>query len=384
MTKKTSKRKIRYGNDLFREIQLPDSGETLLVSNWDLWFLVVLHTEFDGNWQEMAAYFRQKTSNSSGRYDAEPKLSHLLHLQEVTQQANLDPLAILGNEAAALLKKEKRTAVSKILKRSPDSKDKSYWMIHTPRRVREERAWRGYWDRFPVSPEIYAQPLTKKFKTRGFYEEDESFGLERRLSSYLSKQSWSASVPQLIALYRAFLTVMLVKIEMVDDSYGVIGDLYGGVFNEYVSFPRADSGLSSSDFLQDILELIIWEDYGFITDELPSFFASLSPEEAALANDILQTQKSELAALELAYQAEKALTLVGLLAVQQAWFSQFVSLAQAMGTRAWQRITRMAEKAEEMGQMDLALAVYEAALSAPGMHQTFIQEKQEELQARIG
>ncbi|MCP4421275.1 MAG: hypothetical protein GY805_32085, partial [Chloroflexi bacterium] len=346
MAKKAIKRKIRKGNDLFQEIQLPNSHEHWSVSNWDMWFLVALLNEFGGDWQEMTAYFHQDMSSISSRYNAEPKLSHLLHLQEMVQQTNLTPLAVLGNEADVLLKKEKRIAANKILKQDLHRNDKSYWMIHTPRRVREERSRRGYWDRFPVSPDVYAEPLTKKFKTRGYYEEDESFGLERRLSSYLSKQSWSASQPELIALYRAFLTVMLEKIEMVDDSYGVIGELYNDIFSNYICIPRVDVGLSSADFLQDILELLIWEDYGFTMDATPQFFANLSSDDALLAKTILQIQQSELAALQLVYQAERALTLLGLLTAQQKWFSEFAALAKKMGTRAWKRITRMAEKAE--------------------------------------
>jgi hypothetical protein len=250
--------------------------------------------------------------------------------------------------------------------------------------VREERSRRGYWDRFSVSPEIYDQPLAALFKTRGYYEEDESFGLERKLSAYLDRQEEEADVPHLAALYRAFLTVMLDMIEMVDDSYGVIGDLYGQVFTGYVTLPPAEMDLPLADYLQDVLELIIWEDYGFTDHELPAFFAGLSPEAAALTDTILRGQWSELAELELIYQAENALTLLGLLAVQQAWYGQFLGLAQEMGSRAWQRITRLAEKAEEAGQLDLASAVFETALASPGVHQVFLQKKYGELQARIG
>jgi hypothetical protein len=91
-----------------------------------------------------------------------------------------------------------------------------------------------------------------------------------------------------------------------------------------------------------------------------------------------------LAALDLHYQTEKALTLLGLLAVEQEWVSQFVELAQEVGTCEWRRIVRMAEKAENAGRVDLATAVYETALLAPGFHHDYIQKKHQELQTRTG
>ncbi|MBE2202522.1 MAG: hypothetical protein IAE79_28180 [Anaerolinea sp.] len=381
MAEKESKRIVRKGNDLFREVQRPDNDEIWLVANWDLWFLVVLLNEFDGDWQKMINHLRHHISNHD---TIEAQLSHLRHLQETMQQAGLDPISVLGPEAMALLKKEKRQAANKILKQELPWNDKSYWMIHTPRYVREERSRRGYWPHFAVSPEIYAQPLAALFKTHGYYEEDQSFALERKLSAHLDKQEKKASVPQLAALYRAFLTVMLEKIEIVDDSYGVIGDLYGDVLTGYMGLPRDEIGVPLPIFLQDLVELVVWEDYGFTDDEVEEFMASLSPEEASMMRPILRDQWSELAALDLPYQAEKALTLLGLLAVEQEWFSQFVELAQEMGARAWQRIVRMADKAEQAGQLDLATAVYETALLAPGLHHDYLQKKYQELQARTG
>lgn len=216
MAEKESKRIVRKGNDLFWEVRRPDNDEIWLVSNWDLWFLVVLLNEFGGDWQKMITYFRENVTNIYIRHNTEAKLSHLRHLQETMQQAGLDPISVLGPEAMALLKKEKRHATNKVLKQELPWNDQSYWMIHTPSYIREERSRRGYWAHFAISPEIYAQPLVALFKTHGLYEEDQSFALERKLSAHLDKQEKKASVPQLAALYRAFLTVMLEKIEIVD------------------------------------------------------------------------------------------------------------------------------------------------------------------------
>ena len=115
MTQQAGKRVIRAGNDLFREVQRPDNDEIWLVSNWDFLFLVVLLNEFGGEWQTMSDYFRENVTSLHMRPSVEAKLSHLRHLQETMQQAGLDPISVLGPEATALLSKEKRHAVNKVI-----------------------------------------------------------------------------------------------------------------------------------------------------------------------------------------------------------------------------------------------------------------------------
>jgi hypothetical protein len=251
-------------------------------------------------------------------------------------------------------------------------------MIYTSRVQREARALRGYWNRFPTSPDHYAGPLERLYKPSGGYSENQSFALERKLSAFLDRHGRRASDDELLALYRAFLTVVVEKIDMVDDSCGVIGDLYGTVFEGYVGLDRSALTMQPADFFQDSIELLIWEDYGFTHRETPAFFASLAPSEVALVEDILRVQWAELRALDLNYQAEKALTLLGMLCTQQRLFDKFVDLARVMGTREWQRITTMADMAATHQRYDLALAVYEACLG-PGSHEKFLREKYQEL-----
>ena len=53
---------------------------------------------------------------------------------------------------------------------------------------------------------------------------------------------------ELLALYRAFLTVVVEKMDMVDDSYGVIGALTGDIFTRYIEFDRSFLGMPLADF----------------------------------------------------------------------------------------------------------------------------------------
>lgn len=378
----STKRKTYRGTDLFQNILLPGSKRSFEVTYWDLWFVIVLFNEFGGDWAKMIEYFRGKVRAGASQYGAEPLYSHLRQLHHRLTQAQLPAEAILGEDGSNLLKREKRRAKKNILERSPPYREMSHWMIHTPRAEREIRALRGYWDRFPVSPARYADPLAGLYKTSGYYTEHQSFALERKLANFVNKRLKRASLAEEVALYRAFLTVVLEKIEMVDDSFGVIGDLYDQVFEDYIALPRDELDLPAADFFQDLLELLIWEDYGFTDRKQPDFFASLTLPEVDIAEAILRSQWRELDELDLVYQSEEALTMLGMLCTQQGIFEQFVDLAEAMGTRAWQRITTMSERAEKEGRPELALAVYETALG-PGFHERFLRKKYEELKTRV-
>lgn len=378
------RRDVRYGNDLYQEILPPGAKKPLRVTHWDLWIAVVLISEFDSDWDRMRNHFRaEKAGYSFRRYKAEELLNHLRLLRQTLDRAGLTVEDILAEADPAFLKKQHRKARRKVLEMEYQNHEKSPWMIHTPRKQREAQAMRGYWKHFPISPKEYVGALESQYKTSGWYSEDQSFGLERKLSTFLRKREDLASLAELFALYRAFLTVVVEKMGMVDDSYGVIGDLYQGVFEEYVQLDRTALDMPLEILLQDLIELMIWEDYAGTDTGEPIFFAGLASHEVPLVESILQEQWDELRELELDYQAEEALTMLGMLYQQQQIFDKFVPMAKAMGTRQWKRITTMSEMAEKHGRYDLALAVYEACLG-PGFHEKFLREKYEELKSRLG
>ena len=379
----TSARAVSHsGNDLYREIILPTTQTTFKVTYWDVWMLALLVGDF-GDWDSFADHFRSKIKGANFDRDAaEGFLNHLRLLRQTLAENDLNLEDVLGKDAARLLKAERRTARRKTLDKSPQDREKSPWMIHTPRVEREARALRGYWDRFPISPVHYAEALTRLYKTSGYYSEDQSFGLEQKLDDYVNRQVAHAALPELFALHRAFLTVVLEKMDMVDDSYGVIGQLSSSLFEEYVKIDRSALAMAPADFFQDLIEWLIWEDYGLTYQEQPEFFAGVETDEVPLVEQVLRTQWDELRELELDYSAEKALTMLGMLCTQQQLFDRFLDLATVMGTRHWQRITTMSEMAEKHKHYELALAVYETCFGQ-GMHEKFLRDKYAELQARI-
>ncbi len=378
------RRDIRYGNDLYREILPPGARRPLKLTYWDLWIATLLIREFEGDWDKMCDHFRAEKSGYSFRsYQAEELMHHLRLLRQTLDRAGLTVEDILAEADPDLLKKQHRKARRKVLEMGYQDRERSPWMIHTPRKQREARAMRGYWKHFPVSPKMYADALEGRYKTSGWYTEDQSFALERKLSSFVEKREARASPAELFALYRAFLTIVVEKMGLVDDSFGVIVDLYQAVFEEYMQLERAVLDMPLEILLQDLVELMIWEDYAGTDTGGPIFFAGLALPEVPLVESILQEQWNELQELELDYESEKALTMLGMLYQHQLMFDKFVPMAKAMGTRAWERITTMSETAEEYGRHDLALAVYEACLG-PGSHEQLLREKYQELKSRLG
>ena len=379
----TRRRRTIYGNDLYREITPLGEGQPFKVTYWDLWIALLLDDQFGGSWITMIDHLRDRRQEYYHRDEVEGLLNHVCLLQQALLREGLTAKEIVGKAEPAFLKTQLRKAKRKVLEMGFQRSEKSPWMIDTPRKQREERAMRGYWNHFPVSPDAYAGLLEGQYKTSGYYNEKQSWDLERKLSRFLKKHERDASLPQRFALYRAFLTVVIERMGTVDDSFGVIGELYGTVFDCYVELDWRQINLAPALFFQDLIELIIWEDHAFTWKRDRVFLAGLDLELVPLVESILRSQWEELVALELEYPAEKTLTLLGMLYTEQRMYDRFVPIAQEMGSRAWERITTMAEMAERHGQHDLALAVYEACLG-PGMHEGFLKKRYRELRDQQG
>lgn len=371
------------GNDLFREITLADASEPFKVTYWDLWFVVILLNEFEADWKELIDHFRGEMLEWSTRRVAEPLLNHLKHLHQRVTEAGLSALELLGEQHEELLEVEQLRAVRK-LRKEPSRRQMSYWMKHTPRVERQARATNGYWERFKPSPKPHARALKRVFKKKKniWYSKGETYQLSLDLSDFLEERLSKASVGRTVAVYRAFLCVVPDRMGRIDDSYGTIGDFCGDMFTRYVTLPRDRLKMSQKDFFQDLIEWMIWENQAITDEEQPAFFASLSPSEVSIVAQILREQCAELFQVDLFNEFDKSLTMLALLRTQQQQFDTFVTLAQAIGTRRWPPIMRMAEMAETHQRPDVALAVYEAALGEE--HQDkYLRKKYEELKARV-
>ena len=112
----------------------PAWGQTMVISYWDFWMAVVLIEDYAGDWDRLVARLRHDLSGLSFRhYAAEGVLNHLIHLRQSLQESGLTAYDILAAADPANIKKQKAKARQQILVATPSDREKSYWMLHTPR-----------------------------------------------------------------------------------------------------------------------------------------------------------------------------------------------------------------------------------------------------------
>jgi hypothetical protein len=355
------------------------SRPALALSYWDLWFALVADADFAGSWERFVEHLRGQKAKGVGRDLAERKLSHRRDLQQRLQQAGGelgDILAQADRSPVAL-----RRARQQVLEREPRASAWSDAMRYTPKQRRYAHALRGFWPYFPVSPTSHANRLAAHFQTRGWFSENQSFGIARKLDMFVDGVTTminQGQYGQAQAMLRAFLTVVIELMEKADDSFGCIGDSFRGGFAHYLALPLDTTGIDATVFFHDLLTLLIWEAYGLTYDQTDGYFAGLTPQEGALCIEYVQQQMEELRGDDLDYQYEEALTLLGQIVAEQNRFEQFEELARHMGTRHWKRIVVLVDRAVKKRKRQLAVAVFEAALS-PGMHEGFLRRKYEQL-----
>src|SRR5258708_2398286 len=129
------------------------------------------------------------------------------------------------------------------------------------------------------------------------------------------------------------------------------------------------AGIAEDVFFPDLLDFLIWEDYGLTDDRIEGYFKGITAAQADLCIGHLRRQIDELKEDDLEYQGEEALTLLGRVIAEQERFDEFEDVARQMGSRAWRRIVRL---------VDRAMKVFEAALTK-GDHLDFLKEKYEKL-----
>ena len=356
------------------------SEQALALSYWDLWFALVADADFDGSGDRFVAHLQWHKKQGGASRLAERQLSHLRDLQRRLRQADVEISAIVAQ--IDQLPVELRRARNQVLAREPREYEWSDAMRHTPRQRHYVHALRGFWPFFPVSPASYAERLASQFTTRGWFSENQSFGLARKLDTFLDDVAsliHHDKYAQAQAMLRAFLTVVIELMEVADDSYGCIGDSFHGGFATYLALPLHETGIEAMVFFHDLLTLLIWEDYGLTYDQTARYFERLTPAEGDLCLDYVRRQMRELQEDDLDYQDEHALTLLGQVAAEQNRFELFEELAKAMGTREWKRIIVLADRAIKKRKCKLAVTVLEAALS-PGRHEGFLRKKYEQLQ----
>src|SRR5215471_20402691 len=222
------------------------SGQALELSYWDLWFTRVADADFAGSWERFVEHLRgQKTQGGSSRL-AERKLSHLRALERRLRHAEVAISAIVAQ--VDQLPVELRRARHQVLTREPREDEWSEAMRHTPRQRHYAYALRGFWPCVPVSPASDAARPASQFTTRRWFSENQSFGLARKLDTFLDEVAsviQQDQYAQAQAMLRAFLTVVIELMEVADDSFGCLGDSFRDGFDKYLAMPLAATGIDA-------------------------------------------------------------------------------------------------------------------------------------------
>lgn len=372
---RTRRRPPTRGTDAWKEY-----GGTSFC-HWDRWYLAVLVGDCEGSWAELEAPFRERLDEAwSGfrREDAESKLCHGEDLRDRLERSAVEAGRLLDadRDDRALLRKARK----KLYEQMAMDGYATEAMRRTPRRVLSERARRGNWADFPVSPGRFEAELMEHVEAKRHFPVSSTVALVRRLEEAYDRllEEHQGDPDATLAVRRAFLTTLVEALDRSDDSYGELGRALQGRIAAHCAAGPDGAAVPFEPYHRDLLEFCIWEHYGCRGDGLRHGFARIEDGDVGPVEEILTALRSELLDARLDYEAEEALTILGELHVTRGSLDRFVGLATEMGSRAWERITTMAEAAMEAGDRALAVQVFQAA-NQPGSHRDYLARRCREL-----
>src|SRR5271165_1662096 len=271
------------GTDL--ALSLPtDQGTSLHLSYWDLWFALVAVMIHNGDLDRLANRIKEEEGFFYDPRSIERKRCHIRDLKRRLDEASVTPTDIV-RAAGDLAKTEKRRALKKVSESIHREREFSEPMRNTPRERRFPHALCGYWDTFPVSPKSYAKQIGAHFRSKTFYSKNASFGIARTLDEYVEeakKLLEAGKAAQAQAVLRAWMTVIIELIEKADDSFGSIGMSFEEGFAVYLKIRPEQTGIDERVFFTDLLDFLIWEDYGLTDKGIEGYFRGLSEGQAPM------------------------------------------------------------------------------------------------------
>ncbi len=328
---KAPKRPTILGTDL--ALSLPTAqGTSLDLSYWDLWFSIVAVLMHDGDLDRLADEIKAKKGEFFDRHSTECKRCHIRDLKRRLVEASIIPADIVL-AASDLAKKEKRRAIDRMSQTIYRERDLSEPMMDTPRKRRSIHALRGYWDKFPDSPESYAKRIGSHFRHRRFYSKNESFRVSEILDDYVEeakKLIAAGKAAQAQSLLRGLMTVIIELMQKTNDSFGVTGTSFNDGFTVYLKIRPDQTGIDDAVFFPDLLDLLIWEDNGLTDKVIEGYFRGLNERQADICVEHLRHEVAALLEDDLDHQNEEALTILGRVIAEQERFDEFEDLAEQM------------------------------------------------------
>ncbi|MEY4508588.1 MAG: hypothetical protein RLZZ450_710 [Pseudomonadota bacterium] len=267
--------------------------------HWDRWLLRLALDEPQGLRSIEREFRRRATVKGSPNRDAEAMLAQVTDLQARLHRLELAPESVLDNVERAsnwlLAKAHRRVWHGRAIYNTEA-------MLNTPRVALEARALRGNWAAFPVSPASYAAPL-KAIVGSGYYDYRGVGLITMQIEMQIDRMLYVAkSDAERLAIHRAALTAVIEMMDQVDDSDADMAILFRSSERAYLELLRGP--LQTPRMLRDLLELVVWEDYGLFA-EGGQFVGALTEDKADLVVIELARMLSELRAAGLDYQAAR-------------------------------------------------------------------------------
>ena len=284
----------RQGADPWRQI------EGVPFCHWDRWLLRLALDEPEGLRGIERSLRRRTSSPHSPDVAAEALLAQLADLEARLVALGRTPATALDDIEGA-----SRWLHAKAFRRVWHAASFSYTaaMARTPRRLLAQRAHSGNWLAFPVSPALYVGEL--RLAIGDGYHDYRTTWLAVQLFDVTAQRllSRASTDDERLAIRRAVLTAAIDAIDRIDDSAGDFGEQFRVHEQAYLALLRGY--LERPVMLRDLLELVVWEDYGLFREIYP-FLRNLQESEADLAVRELARIIAELRIAGLGVQLEKA------------------------------------------------------------------------------
>jgi hypothetical protein len=252
-------------------------------------------------------------------------------------------------------------------------------MIDTPRRVLSRRARYGHWARFPSNPVRFFERFRPRIERKGFVSKGQTFAITERLQRRLRDLDGPRrTLPDRLALYRAFHAAGLELADIADESYGAIGELRTDAWHTYLGIDWRATGIDPADYWQDLCELLVWEPYAVDHGAETAWFGVARADEVDLTGAALLALEREHNAAVLDHAADTALERLADLDLATLTRDRYPRATGRLGSRAWRPVEQMARSLLDAGDRDAAVELFRAA-DQPGMHQAHLRRRCQEL-----
>lgn len=345
-------------------------------SLWDLWFCVVAVRDHAGELDALGDVFVEAIRKPAygNREPSEAKLSHLHDLSARLKAAGLTPSDLADADVLADQRITTRAREKVTGRVSLEGRACTPAMLDTPRHRLVRRARYGNWSTFPADPTPFFEKFRPTVERRDFVSKGKTFAIASRLEKRLATLDGPRrTLPDRLALYRAFHTAGLELADAADDSYGTIGETRAAAWHTYLEIDWREAGIDTAAYWQDLCELRLWEPYGLDYKAEDAWFRAARKDDVPVIESILLALEAEHRDAVLDYPADEALEALADLYVATRSRDRYAMAARRLGSRAWRPIEAMARTQLAAKDRAGAIAVFEAA-DQPGFHRDHLRK----------